>query len=118
MGFYNPDRHEARAQRPDIVLVDKNYVCHIIDIACPGDSRIVQKEEEKVEKYLNLDIAIKPLWRMKKVVISPIVIEVLANFTERLEGYLKNISTRLQPYNMQKTVLLGSARILRRILER
>ena len=55
---------------------------------------------------------------MKKVVISPIVIGVLGNFTERLEGYLNNINTRLQPYNMQKTVLLGSARILRRVLKR
>ena len=51
---------------PDIVLVDKNKdVCHIIDVACPGNSRIVQKEEEKVEKYLDLAIKIKALWGMK-----------------------------------------------------
>ena len=103
--------------RPDIVLVDKNEdVCHIIDVASPGDSRIVQKEDEKVEKYLDLEI--KAMWGMKKVVISPIVIGVLGNFTERLEGYLNNINIRLQSYNMQKTVLLASARIIRRVLER
>ena len=42
---------QTRGSRIDIVLVDKNEdVCHIIDVACPGDSRIVQKEEEKGEK--------------------------------------------------------------------
>ena len=47
------------------------------------------------EKYLDLALEIKALWGMKKVVISPIVIGVLGNFTERLEGYLNNIKTRL-----------------------
>ena len=34
--------------RPDTVVVDKmNKTCHIIDVACLCDSRIVMKEEEK-----------------------------------------------------------------------
>ena len=33
--------------RPNVVAIDKNEdVCHIIDVACLGDSRIVQKEDE------------------------------------------------------------------------
>ena len=33
--------------RPDVVVVDKrNRECQIIDVACPGDSRILLKEEK------------------------------------------------------------------------
>ena len=39
------------ARRPDIVLVDKmNKEVKTIDIAVPGDSRIAEKELEKIEK--------------------------------------------------------------------
>ena len=38
--------------RPDNVVAHKNEnVCYIIKVACPGESSIVQKEDEKVEKY-------------------------------------------------------------------
>ena len=35
-------------RKPDIVLVDKvQQKCLVIDVACPGDNRIAEKEEEK-----------------------------------------------------------------------
>ena len=41
-----------KARPPDIVLVDKmNKEIKIIDIAVPGDSRVKEKELEKMEKY-------------------------------------------------------------------
>ena len=44
-----------QARRPDIILVDKvNMEVKIIDIAIPGDSRIRDKEQEKIEKYEEL----------------------------------------------------------------
>ena len=40
------------AQRPDLVVVDeKERSCEIIDFAVPGDSRIEEKEKDKIEKY-------------------------------------------------------------------
>ena len=104
--------------RPDIVVIDKaKKECHIIDIACPGDSRIVLKEEEKIDKYRDLAIEIKALWCLKKVLMVPVVIRALGSITDRLEAYLADIHVGLKPVTMQKTVLLGSARILRRVLE-
>ena len=48
-----------------LIVVDKNKrMCHIIDMACPGDSRIALKEEEKLNKYQDLALEIKTLWRM------------------------------------------------------
>ena len=44
--------HIIEVRRPDIAIVEKKEkVCKIIDIAIPGDSRVAEKEREKVEKY-------------------------------------------------------------------
>ncbi|XP_068734717.1 uncharacterized protein [Montipora capricornis] len=58
--------------RLDIVVIDKaKKECHIIDVACPGDSRIALKEEEKIDRYRDLAIEIEASWRLKKVLIVP-----------------------------------------------
>ena len=47
--------HIIEAQRPDFVVVDKKErICKIIDFAVPGDSRIAEKEKDKIEKYQDL----------------------------------------------------------------
>ena len=104
--------------KPDIVVVEKtNKICHIIDVACPGDCRIALKENEKVDKYRDLAIEIKTLWHLKKVVITPIAIGALGRFTAKPKKYLADIHVGLKAHTMQKTVLLGAARIIKRVLE-
>ena len=62
------------ARRPDIVVVDKaNKKTMIIDVAIPGDTRVCDKEREKIKKYSLLKEEIARLWQMKKVVVIPIV---------------------------------------------
>ena len=103
--------------RPDIVLIDKrNSKCQIIDVACPGDKRIQDKEREKIEKYTDLAVEIQRIWKLKCVKVVPIVIGVLGMFTNKLEQYLKDLKASIKVALIQKTVLLGSARILRRVL--
>ena len=47
--------HVIQARRPDIVVKEKGLDhTWIIDIAVPGDSRIEEKEKEKIEKYQDL----------------------------------------------------------------
>ena len=43
--------HVIEAQILDLVVVDKKRTCKIIDFAVPGDSRIGEKEKEKIKKY-------------------------------------------------------------------
>ena len=48
--------HVIEARRPDfdLVLIDKKErICKVIDFAVPGDSRIEEKEKDKIEKYQN-----------------------------------------------------------------
>ena len=43
---------EVKARRPDIVFIDnKEREVVIIDVAIPGDDRVIDKELEKLEKY-------------------------------------------------------------------
>ena len=46
--------HVIEAQRTDLVVVDKDKTCKTIDFAVPDDSRIEEKEKDKIEKYQDL----------------------------------------------------------------
>ena len=47
--------HVIEAPRPDLVVVDmKKRSCKTIDFAVPADSRIEEKEKDKIEKYQGL----------------------------------------------------------------
>ena len=45
---------EIHHRRPDIVVQRKERETIIVDIAVPGDCKVVQKEIEKQEKYQDL----------------------------------------------------------------
>ena len=50
------------------VFVDKqNKNCLAICNACPCDRSVDIKQEEKVNKYLDLAVEMKELWKMKSV---------------------------------------------------
>ena len=103
--------------RPDITIVfKKKRECQLIDIACPGDIRVETKESQKIETYVDLGIEIKRLWKMNKVSIIPVVIGALGTIPKRLEKFMKEIGTDMKIDLLQKSVLLGTARILRRVL--
>ena len=55
--------HEIEARRPDLLFVDKREKsCQIIDVAIPDDSRVREKEDEKVEKYQDLTREVGRMW--------------------------------------------------------
>ena len=47
MDFSIQTDHVTEARRPDLVVVDKERSCKIIEFAVPGDSRIEEKEEDR-----------------------------------------------------------------------
>ena len=109
--------NEIQARRPDIVIHDKiNKSCYIIDVAIPGDARVPQKEAEKIEKYSDLRRELQKLWKVKAKVV-PIVVGALGTVSKSLTGYLKEIKVSTKIQVIQKSALLGTARILRKVLE-
>ena len=49
--------------RPDMVVLEKaRRVCEIIDVACPFDIRIVEKERERIPHYQDLKVEMRKMW--------------------------------------------------------
>ena len=109
--------HVIGARRPDLVVVyKKERSCKIIDFAVSGDSRIEEREKDKIEKYQDLGRELGKIWNVK-VKIIPLVVGSLGAIPKKFDNRLKQIGIRAGTAQVQKTVLLGTARILRKIYE-
>ena len=108
--------HVIEARRPDLVVVDKKErSCNILDFAVPGDSRIEEKEKDKIEKYQDLGRELQKRWNVK-VKIIPLVVGALGAIPKQFRNTLKQIGIVVGTAQVQ-TVLLGTAIILRKVLE-
>ena len=84
--------HTIEARRPDIVVVVKvKKEAMIIDVAIPGDTRVCDKEQEKIEKYSLVKDIIARLWQMKKVIMIPIVVGALGTITTKFKKYIESL---------------------------
>ena len=105
------------ARRPDIVLVDKrSKEVKIIDIAVPGDSRVKEKELEKIEKYQMLREEIRCIWQVNKVTVIPVVVGALGVMSDMFERHIKKLDVKIAMEIIQKAALLGTAMLLRKVL--
>ena len=100
-----------------MVLVDREKkTCNIIDIAVPIEAGIVEKEKEKVEKDHDPRREVAKLWNVKAKVV-PIVVGALGAVTPNLSKHLDAIGVTTRIELLQKAALLGTARLLRRVIE-
>ena len=105
-------------RRHDLILVDKKAKTYvIIDVAIPGDCRIREKEIEKIEKYQNLKRQLKRFWSLKKVEVVPVIVGALGCISKSFSGWMDKLGIKLNVRIVQKSVLLGTARILRKVLD-
>ena len=91
--------------------------CKIIDVAVPLDSRVRTKEREKIEKYGDLKREVATMWGMKKVTVIPVIISALGAVSKEFDKWIEKIGINLRTGHVQKTALLGTTRILRKVLE-
>ena len=54
---------------------------------------------------------------MKKVIVIPIIVGALGTMSKDLENYIEQLGVTIRLEHLQKTALLGTARILRKLLE-
>ena len=94
---------EIRANRPDIIFVDKREQAMLfIDVTIPNDHNIIEKRLEKIEKYTDLGIEIKELWNMQRVDIVPIVIGYTGVVDNSFVRYLGKYQQRSTYLNYRK----------------
>ena len=106
--------HVIEARRLDMVQIDKTKnECKIIDLACPFDRRIEEKEKDKIKGYNDLKRELKEIW----VKVIPVVVGALGTTPKKLKQRLSNIGIETRIVELQKTTILYSARILQNVLE-
>ena len=105
------------ARRPDLIIINrKNKICKIVDFAVTADHKIILKESEKKDKYLDLARELKKLWNMKVTSVT-IVIGALGTMTKGLLKGLEDVEIGGRVETIQTAALLRTAKILRRVLE-
>ena len=101
---------------PDILIKDSvNSTCKLIDMSFPSDKNIALKEIEEKSKYKDLELEIQRIWQMKTEVI-PVVVGALGTINKGMVENIKRVSERAHVTETQKISMLGSARILRKVL--
>ena len=87
----------------------------LTDAAISGDRNVIKKEAEKILKYKDLTIEIQRMWNVKTMVI-PVIIGANGTISKSFRKYVSNISGKHEVKELQKTAILGTAHILRKVL--
>ena len=105
-------------RRPDLLVMEKKTnKCLIIDVACPVDNNLILKRNEKLDNYSELPLEIARMWDKETLIVTIIrgALESILNDLE-CECNLKNLGISYNVETLEKSVLLGSINILRKIL--
>ena len=95
---------KIEARRPDVVFIDKKErEVVIINGAILGDDRVKDKELEKLEKYQLLKDEIAKVWRMRKVIVVPVVIGALGAVSVNFNEYMRQIGVNVRLEIIQKS---------------
>jgi len=87
----------------------------LIDVAIPGDRNVIKKEDEKILKYKDLTIEIQRMWNEKTRVI-PVIIGATGTSSKSFRKYVSDIPGNHDVKELQKTAILATAHILRKVL--
>ena len=88
-----------------------------MDLASPWDHRVYEKEGEKIEKYQDLKREIGRLWGIRHLEVIPVVVGSLGVVSNRLDAWLEKLGVTIRTGLLLKTALLGTATILRKLLD-
>ena len=109
------DRH-IQCNKPDLIIQEKESErCVTIDVAIPSNYNIQKKATEKMSKYVDLQTECQRMWG-KKVEVIPVIIGATGVVDKNIQNYLKKIPGKHNIYNLQRSVILGTAHILRKVL--
>ena len=87
----------------------------LIDVAISGDRNVIKKGAEKILKYKDFTIEIQRMWNVKTKVIS-VIIGCTGTISKSFRKYVSNIPGKHEVKELQKTAILGTAHILRKVL--
>ena len=96
--------------------ITATFTCKLISMTVPSDRNIALNEIEKKRKYKALELEREQrIWNMKTVVI-PVVVGARGTVKKGMVENIKKVSERVSVKEIQNICMLGSARILRKVL--
>jgi len=98
---------------PYIIII--KGTCVLIDVAISEDRNVIKKEADKVLKYKDLTIEIQRMWNVKSKVMS-VIIWATGTISKSFRKYVSNIPGKHDVKELQKTAILATAHILRKVL--
>jgi hypothetical protein len=102
--------------KPDIIIRDnEERTCMLIDAAFPEDRNVIKKEAEKILKCKDLITEIQRMWNVKTK-LTPVITGATGTISKSFRKYLSSIPGKHDIKELQKTAILGTAHILRKVL--
>jgi hypothetical protein len=102
--------------KSDIITRDnEKRTCMLKDVAVSGDRNMIKKEADKILKYKDLTIEIQRTWNVKRKAI-PVIIGANGTISKSFRKYVSNIPGYHEVKELQKTDILGTAHIFRKVL--
>ena len=80
-----------------------------------GDRNVTKREAEKILKYKDLTIEIQCMWNINTKVI-PVITGATGTISKSFRKCVSNIPGNHEVKELQKTAILGTAHILRKVL--
>jgi len=87
----------------------------LIDVAISGDRNVIKKEAEKILIYKELTREIQRIWNVNTKVI-PVIIGATGTISKSFRKYVSKIPGNHEVKELQKTAILSTAHILRKVL--
>ena len=87
----------------------------LIDTVISGDRNVTKKEAQKILKHKDLTIEIQRMWNVKTKVI-PVIIGATGTISKPFRKYVSDIPGNHEVKELQKTAVLRTAHILRKVL--
>ena len=111
-----PSKKTGIIIKSDIIIRDNEKgTCMLTDVAISGDRNMFKKEAEKILKYKDLAIEIQRMWNVRTKVI-PVIIGATGTISKSFRKYVSDIPGKHEVKELQKTAILGTAHILRKVL--
>jgi len=88
---------------------------YVIDVAISGDRNMIKKEAGKILKYKDLTIEMQRMCNVRTKVV-PVILGATGTISKSFRKYVSNIPGENEVKELQKTAILGTARILRKVL--
>ena len=99
-----------------MVVIDREEnTWYIVAFAIPMDDHVKEKEEEKIDKYMDLAAEVRRQFRVKTVIV-PIVLEALGTVPAKLSKSLEKLEIDDVIRSLKTAVLISTTAILRRVL--